>query len=204
MDNNQEHRIIVYQILSEALKEPSAELINELPAMIGALKDAFDALQYNIPFAYYQDWPQVANEHQELIGRYFDSFFYPNANRVVPVESIYRQWTFDDTAEVPFAKEKGYLMSDAALHMKALYGQMGLTIPVEYNSTPDHLCLEFEFAALLLEQGKNDWYITFLKEHLTWVEELHQEAETNNIARFYREVIALAKEFVARELKTVT
>ena len=194
-----QHRITVYHILSEALKEPSPEFVADLPAMTAALQTAFTTIGYQIPLAYYHDWKESAGTHSELMQRYFNSFFYPNENRVVPVESIYRQWTFDETAQVPFAKEKGYLMSDAALHMKALYSQMGLTIPQEYQSTPDHLCLELEFAALLLTEEKLDWYKIFVKDHLTWIGELHDEAVENRIDRFYRDVIGLTKEFVACE-----
>ena len=173
-DNKVQARITICQILSEILKEPSPELISDLPAMTAALREAFAALEYNIPLAYYQDWPQLAGEQSDLQRHYFDSFFYPNAMRVVPVESIYRQWTFDETAQVPFAKEKGYLMSDAALHMKKLYEQMGLVIPAEYQSSPDHLCLELEFTALLLEQGRGDD-----EDHQQHQHHIHQRGGVN-------------------------
>lgn len=203
MTSTAEYRIMVYHLLSETLKEPTTQFVAELPELSIILKEALDGLGYSIPLAYYQNWPKLAGDLQGLTRSYYNSFFYPSDNRVVPVESIYRQWTFDETAEVPFAKEKGYLMSDAALHMKALYSQMGLVIPEEYQSSPDHLCLELEFAALLLEQDKLDWYRTFLTDHLTWVEELHHEAITNQIDPFYRDVIAIIKEFIAWEQKKI-
>ena len=203
VDNQVKARITICQILSEILKEPSSELISDLPAMTAALREAFAVLGYNIPLAYYQDWPQLAGDASELQRHYFDSFFYPNELRVVPVESIYRQWTFDESAQVPFAKEKGYLMSDAALHMKSLYDQLGLVVPPEYQSSPDHLCLELEFAALLLEQGQTEWYKTFVHDHLTWVEELRQDAAKNGIYRLYRDVIAVTAEYISCELQTL-
>lgn len=203
MPDGLHHRITVYQILSEALKEPTEDFIRDLPVMTAALKEAFHTLGYRIPLISYQDWPILAGTPQELLHRYYGSFFYPNENRVVPVESIYRQWTFDETAQVPFAKEKGYLMSDAALHMKTLYAQMGLTVPAEYDSSPDHLCLECEFAALLLTEKKLDWYGTFVKDHLAWVHELYDDAVNNNIDRFYREVITVTRQFIDCELEII-
>lgn len=193
------YRTGVYRSLSEALKQPTAEFIAELPELIVFLKEAFEQLAYDISPAGYQSWAEQAGGLEDLTRRYHECFFYPGEGRIVPVESVYRQWTFDNTAEVPFAKEKGYLMSDAALHMKAIYQEFGLSIPREYDAMPDHLCLELEFAAFLLEQSDPEWYRVFLAEHLDWVDELAEDAAKKDADDFYRDVLTVVKEYVSWE-----
>lgn len=194
-----EYRAGVYRSLSEALKQPTAEFIAELPELVVFLKEAYEQLAYDISPAGYEGWVEQAGGLEDLTRSHYECFFYPGENRIVPVESVYRQWTFDNTAEVPFAQEKGYLMSDAALHMKAIYREFGLSIPREYDAMPDHLCLELEFAAFLLEQDDPEWYRVFLAEHLDWVDELAEDAAKKDAGRFYREVLTVVKEFVSWE-----
>ncbi|MEG6586465.1 TorD/DmsD family molecular chaperone [Dendrosporobacter sp. 1207_IL3150] len=195
------HRIGLYNLFAEFFKEPTAELLNELPDIVGFLQDSFAILHYDIPYERYAHWKLNFADFSELKQSYTESFQYPNTNRIVPVESIYRQWTYDKGAEVAFAKEKGYLMSDAALHMQALYTEFGIEIPDEYVIMPDHICLELEFAALLLEHNAEDSYAVFISEHLTWLKEMSEDAQKKRIPKFYQEVIAVLSQFVDCELK---
>jgi TorA maturation chaperone TorD len=194
------YRTGVYGVLAELSKEPDENLACELPAMAEYLTEAFAALEYPLPDIDWQDWQPAAAGLEKLQADYRRSFLYPPESRVVPVESVYRQWTFDPTAKLPFAREKGYLMSDAALHMKALYEGFGLTIPAEMKATPDHLCLELEFAGFLLENETAERYATFLREHLDWIGELSREAVKQEIASFYRQALAVTDRFVDCEL----
>lgn len=195
------YRTGVYGVLAELIKEPDERVAQELPAMAEYLTEAFAALKYRLPPDGWQDWLKLADSLEKLREAYRRSFLFPPDSRVLPVESVYRQWTFDPTAKLPFAHEKGYLMSDAALHMKALYEGYGLTTPVEMKATPDHLCLELEFASFLLENDTAERYATFLREHLDWLDELCQEATKQDIATFYRQVLAVTACFVACELE---
>ncbi|WP_378953963.1 molecular chaperone [Pelosinus sp. sgz500959] len=198
--NTQDYRINIYQILSEALKEPQEEFGEEQQDIVDFLQSAFEALQYPIDSENYQLWPNLAKDINGLRNDYRLSFLYPAVKRVLPIESIYRQWTLDETAEVPFAKEKGHLMSDFALHMQALYDQYQLSIPQEYSSMPDHLCLELEFFAFLLENESIELQKVFMNEHLNWVDELYQDAVKQDIPLFYRQVIQVTAEFLKYEL----
>ena len=197
--NRQEYRITIYHILSEALKEPNTEFWEQQLGIVDYLRTAFAALEYPIESESYKAWPDLAKDIRVLNKNYRLSFLYPVVNRVLPIESIYRQWTFDDTAEVPFAKEKGHLMSDFALHMQALYDQYQLSIPEEYSSMPDHLCLELEFCAFLLENEDLEHQKVFINEHLNWVDELCQDAVKQDIPLFYRLVITVIAEFLQCE-----
>jgi len=200
--NRQDYRIIIYHILSDALKEPQEEWGEKQQKIAEFLYTAFEALQYPIDCEIYRLWPILTSDISLLKNDYRRSFLYPVVNRVLPVESIYRQWTLDHTCEMPFAKDKGYLMSDFALHMQALYTQYQLGIPEEYSSMPDHLSLELEFCAFLVENEGRERQTVFIKEHLNWVDELYQDAIKQDIPLFYRQVIQMIVAFLQYEMQS--
>jgi putative dimethyl sulfoxide reductase chaperone len=193
-----ESRATVYAAFSECLKDPSPSWRDEIPSALTVLNDAFSQLM--LPFDLEGLTGALANA-PDLPVAYTRSFIFPMEHRVVPVESVYRVWTKDSTATVSFAHSKGYLMGDSALHMQHLYGLHSLTIPTEYASFPDHLCLELEFASLLLQRGESDKYVIFLREHLDWVSELTQEAVEKEIPLFYRLLLQALDNFLAYEGK---
>ena len=194
----------VYLLLSEAYKQPTEAFVAEQPAMSRFLAQAFQKLGYDLPAALYENWPAFLTELATATAAYRQSFVFPVHSRVLPVESIYRRWTTDASAEVPFAAEKGLLLSDHALHMKDLYEAFGISLPAEYESMPDHLCLELEFAALLLEQPQEEKYALFLAEHLDWLDDLVAEAEQKAVPDYYRQLIKLTAQFLAQELRRHT
>jgi TorA maturation chaperone TorD len=198
--NHSELRTEVYLLLSEAFKKPSADFVSEQDDAVDFLRQALSELNYEIPEASYANWPDLIKDLPALEADYHRSFLFPLASRVVPVESIYRRWTYDATAEVPFAAEKGLLMSDHALHMTNLYAAYGLTIPAEYQSMPDHICLELEFAAFLLKNETPERFSQFLREHLNWVNELANDAEEQVIPTYYLQVIKITAQFLAKEM----
>jgi TorA maturation chaperone TorD len=189
----------VLAILADLLQGPTDELVGELPETVKYLHEAFSALDYPVPLLAYNDWPKLAGDREVLVRAYNQSFIFPPESRVVPVESVYRQWTADSSAQVPFAKEKGYLMSDAALHMKALYERYGLELPPDFGATPDHLGLELEFAGFLLEKETAERQAIFWREHLDWVDELSDDAEKTGIPLFYRQVLKVIAAFLRAE-----
>ncbi|MDR7867553.1 MAG: molecular chaperone TorD family protein [Sporomusaceae bacterium] len=192
----------VLAILADLTQAPTDELVGELPETVKYLHEAFSALDYPVPLLAYNDWPRLAGDRDSLARAYNQSFIFPPERRVVPVESVYRQWTADSSAQVPFAKEKGYLMSDAALHMKALYEKYGLELPPDFGATPDHLGLELEFAAFLLANETAERQAIFWREHLDWVDELSAEAEKTGIPLFYRQVLRVIAVFLRADRKS--
>ena len=191
----------IYLLLSEAFKQPTEAFIAEQPAMVDFLAQAFQEIGYDLPAALYEDWPALLPDLATATAAYRQSFVFPVHARVLPVESVYRRWTSDASAEVPFAAEKGLLLSDHALHMKDLYEAFGISLPAEYESMPDHLCLELEFAALLLEHHQEEKYALFLAEHLDWLDDLVAEAEQKELPDYYRQLIRLTAQFLAQELR---
>ena len=191
----------VYLLLSEAYKQPTEAYVAEQPAMVDFLTQTFQKLGYDLPAALYENWPALLPDLATATAAYRQSFVFPVHARVLPVESVYRRWTSDASAEVPFAAEKGLLLSDHALHMKDLYETFGITIPEEYESMPDHLCLELEFAALLLEHDAETKYGVFIAEHLNWLDDLVAEAEQKELPDYYLQLIKLTAQFLALELR---
>ena len=191
----------IYLLLSEAFKQPTAAFVAEQPAIARFLEQSLQELNYPLPRKLYEDWPALLPDLSTATASYRQSFMFPVHSRVLPVESVYRRWTSDASAEVPFAAEKGLLLSDHALHMKDLYEAFGISLPAEYESMPDHLCLELEFAALLLEHGEEAKYGLFLTEHLDWLEDLVAEAEQKEIPDYYLQLIKLTAQFLAQELR---
>ena len=191
----------IYLLLSEAFKQPTAAFVAEQPAIARFLEQSLQELNYPLPRKLYEDWPALLPDLSTATASYRQSFVFPVHSRVLPVESVYRRWTSDASAEVPFAAEKGLLLSDHALHMKDLYEAFGISLPTEYESMPDHLCLELEFAALLLEHHQEEKYALFLAEHLDWLDDLVAEAEQKELPDYYRQLIRLTAQFLAQELR---
>ena len=191
----------IYLLLSEAFKQPTAAFVAEQPAIARFLEQSLQELNYPLPRKLYEDWPALLPDLSTATASYRQSFVFPVHSRVLPVESVYRRWTSDASAEVPFAAEKGLLLSDHALHMKDLYQTFGITIPEEYESMPDHLSLELEFAALLLEHDAETKYGVFIAEHLNWLADLVAEAEQKELPDYYLQLIKLTAQFLALELR---
>lgn len=191
----------VYLLLSEAFKQPSAQFVVEQSKLVQLLNKVMQELNYSLPKDLFENWPALLPDLPAATAAFRQSFQFPVQSRIVPVESVFRRWTTDPSAEVPFAAEKGLLLSDHALHMKDLYETFCITIPDEYESMPDHLCLELEFAALLLEHEEEAKYRVFIAEHLNWLDDLVAEAEKQVIPEYYLQVIRLTAHFLSLELR---
>jgi putative dimethyl sulfoxide reductase chaperone len=199
--NHNTPRSEIYRLLSEAYKQPTAQFIAEQLDIVRFLSQSFRELEYDLSPTLYENWPEIASDLSLTTTAYRQSFLFPVKSRIVPVESVYRRWTQDSTANVAFANEKGLLMSDHALHMKTLYDIYGITIPPEYQSMPDHICLELEFAAFLLERQEIKKHQQFIREHLNWLNELAEDAEKQGIPVYYQQVVKLTAQFLVLELR---
>ncbi|MEX1337851.1 molecular chaperone TorD family protein [Hydrogenibacillus schlegelii] len=116
-----------------------------------------------------------------------------------PVESIYKPWTEDPGAEVPMAGQRGYFYGDPAVHMRHLYDELGITLPPEYASIPDHLTLELEFLAFLFEAGEAEAARLFIREHLDWLGDFRAELETTPRGGRYARIVAWLEELLRQE-----
>lgn len=86
---------------------------------------------------------------------------------LMPVESLYRPWS--EVAGNQFGATRGLYLGDSARHMRDLYAALQLEVPEQFAAMPDHLSLELEFLALLLEAGNLQGACEFAADHLAWL-----------------------------------
>lgn len=115
---------------------------------------------------------------------------------VLPVESLYKEWTQDHTCTLPFAKSKGYLQGDSALHIRHLLNEFQIEIPPEYAGMPDHLSILLELLAYFIEHAPAEFTTQFIVDHFDWLAEFEQKlSEVSNhpfyphVTRFLIEVL---------------
>ncbi len=187
-----------YLLFRQLFDRPDQDIYRELKKgkHISIWKDYFGRDNFEMHNVFSEQLPDLA----ELKTCWREDIS-PRQGMVKPVESIYKVWTTDPSCEMPFADEKGYLMSDWAQHMKHILDQIGKNIPEELQSMPDYIVLELELMSILVEKDLEERQGMFLEHHLDWMPDLRQEAEKHQISEFYREVINLAEEFVREEWK---
>lgn len=157
-----------YRDLRRALFE-AVDTLMRLTVPIGAEvdRDAADRLMIAV-----RQIPEPPGTLDQLRPDYLDAFQNPLADRVIPVESVYRPWSEDPSTPTALAGSRGYLMSDRAGHVRELYRLAGFTVPAGFEATPDHVSLELDFMASLCRLGNAADQANFLLDHLDWLEEL--------------------------------
>jgi TorA maturation chaperone TorD len=132
-----------------------------------------------------------------LADDYFHSFFLPQGRKIWLVESIYKPWTLDESAEVPFRGQTGWLGGDAAAHMKDILDNLGVKLPPELAGTPDHLAIELELMSWLAENAGPDVQATYLAQHLDWLPLLVEHARQAGLSGFHLSLLEFVAAFVA-------
>jgi len=164
----------VLLLLADFYKYPSEVLFNAWQS--GALEQELNNLLANIS----------SNHSKIVLGKEFSSFTQmkdvyrrcflgPSEPVAPPIESLYKEWTTDPTAETPIARQKGYLYGDSAIHLKYLYEQYEIEIPKEFENMPDHLTLLLEFLALLIQYNQPDLIQQYINDHFDWIESFKQK-----------------------------
>ena len=128
---------------------------------------------------------------------YHRLFKTPTAKDLWWVESVHKAWTNDPGCRLPMASEKGYLMGDSALHMMDLYRSVGIEVPEEFCGLPDHIVLELEFFAILLEASPREAAQTFQRDHLDWIPEMVKKGRAYEPSPFYSSVFNALESFIA-------
>ena len=118
---------------------------------------------------------------------------------VVPVESIYKEWTNGEDVTGAMRGEKGYIMGDPAIEMLHRYKMLGIEIPQVYKDTPDHIALLLEYASLLCENVYREERAGFVLSHLGWVEDLRDDIYKYSEGIFYRAVADITVVFLQYE-----
>lgn len=179
---------------------PCAEWVNrwnqqEIQADLSAL---FEQIDFQAGILRLQQLPAQLN-FMELTGLYKSSFLSPGPNKLTPVESIYKNWTDLPGSSLTISKAKGFLLGDPAMHMKFLLQSLQIDVPAEFATTPDHLLLELEFAALLLQMNNPQFKQEFLNDHLDWTGLLVADARDKGWQGFYLQWLELIDAFVGWE-----
>lgn len=133
------------------------------------------------------------SEMKDLYNRCFLGPLEPVAP---PIESLYKEWTTDPTAETPIARQKGYLYGDSAIHLKYLYEQYEIEIPCEYANIPDHLTLLLEFLALLIQYNQTDLIQQYIHDHFDWLKSFTQKLKEIDGSEPYVFITNLVDEIV--------
>ncbi|MBB5173617.1 molecular chaperone TorD family protein [Texcoconibacillus texcoconensis] len=186
----------IYSILAEGLKTPTEDWVSWYND-IG--REKLKSLLISFPIL---DEQEVSNclpkqlDFKEVDHLYRSYFILPGPQRVVPAESIYKQWTVRNSA---FALSKGFLMGDSAEHMNNIFKELDIEIPEEFSFMPDHLILQLELLSLLEENGNEEFVNEFIKEHLDWTEDLVAECTKKQWSGFYYLWIQLIHMFFHKE-----
>lgn len=106
-------------------------------------------------------------EHMKTI--YQRCFIGPSMPFYPPIESLYKVWTDDPTANSAIANKTGYLLGDPAIHMAYLYHQYNLEVPEQYKNMPDHLGLQVEFLTFLMDHCTSKQLELFIDDHFDWL-----------------------------------
>ena len=115
------------------------------------------------------------------------------------IESPYKPWTQDAECRLSFAREKGLLRGDSALHMAAIFRDSGVEVPQRFAACPDHLVLELEFLSALYAEATDDEVGQFIQDHLDWIPQLKKEMIRFQSHPFYVSAVELLDGFLDHE-----
>jgi len=189
--------------LARLLSEPDEEMVGALRAgeLYRLFSHHFGSAYGKIPslegFLYMTCQEAALNQMKEEYRRLFQD---PVTGDLWWVESTHKVWTKDPGSAVSFAREKGYLMGDPALHMMEVYRFLGVEVPDEFGGLPDHIILELECLAILLESFPEETTRNFLRDHLDWVPEMVKKGKGYQPSPFYCSVLDALENFIRLEL----
>jgi TorA maturation chaperone TorD len=119
--------------------------------------------------------------------------------RISLVESFYKPWTQDPHCSLPFAKEKGFLMGDSAVHLSTIFQHCGLEVAGPFKGMPDHILIELEFLSYLYQEAGDVEIKRFIKDHLDWIPFLKESVEKARAHPFYISLIEILDLFINQE-----
>ncbi|OEH84399.1 hypothetical protein BHU72_09270 [Desulfuribacillus stibiiarsenatis] len=191
-----------YSLLSELIKPPTKRFFQDLTH--GALEVEMEILSKGIGYTFEKN---SLSEQQFLNFDDYHAQYTKVFNNVAseqiscaPIESLYKPWTQDPTAGVSWAKEKGFLYGDPALHIESIYNALKLTIPTGYEKKPDHLGLMLELAAILVDVTDEEYQLQFMKDHFDWLEEYIKVLESKSKHTFFINCIEIIQKFITWDM----
>ncbi len=125
--------------------------------------------------------PPTFAEKQAFAARHFTGGLPASA---LPIESLYVRK--NGVAASGIARHDGAYLGEPALYMRDLIVRMGLSASPAFASCPDHLALELEMEAELLERGMVEEARQFFVERFEWLTCYRMKLlELDDDARFY-------------------
>jgi TorA maturation chaperone TorD len=137
--------------------------------------------------------------HSELQREYHRLFSGVGEESVSLIESPYKPWTQDGECRLPFARGKGLLKADSALHMEAIFQSSGVEVPEPFRGCPDHVVLELEFLSALYAEATDREVRQFIQDHLEWIPHLKKELVRFQPHPFYLSAVELLDLFLKHE-----
>lgn len=178
-----------FLILADLYKLPTREIWNEmkeqdlLKKLEASIKD-----HYNIALSLEEVLPENYAEFQEL---YRSSIGSTQTAAALPIESLYKPWTQDETCTLPFARDKGYVLGDSALHINYLLEKLKIEIPVELQGMPDHLAILLELLAYFIEHAPEPFIAEYMDDHFDWLDEFESQLSAATEHLFYQRLTRL-------------
>jgi len=136
---------------------------------------------------------------RDLKEEHYRLFSETGKERISLVESFYKPWTQDPHCSLPFAKEKGFLMGDSAIHLSTLFQHCGLEVAGPFKGMPDHILIELEFLSYLYREAGDVEIERFIKDHLDWIPFLKESFEKARAHPFYISLIEILDLFINQE-----
>lgn len=146
------------------------------------------------------DFRSLAKEWAALQADYARCFWGGGlAPTAIPVESVYKIWTTDPTAQVMIASSKGYLMGDSAIHILYILEQLNMTLPEEYRQMPDHLAILLELLACIIRTRPVGEKLSFIRDHFDWLDDLLAALASVPGHEFFSYTVRVIRSVVAAE-----
>ena len=136
---------------------------------------------------------------KDIKEEYYRLFSDTGEERISLVESFYKPWTQDPHCSLPFAKEKGFLMGDSAIHLSTLFQHCGLEVAEPFKRIPDHMVIELEFLSYLYQEAGDREIKRFIEDHLDWISFLKECFKRADAHPFYISLIEVLDLFISRE-----
>jgi putative dimethyl sulfoxide reductase chaperone len=190
VDHKQEVSNLFY-LLADFYRYPEKELLDNIKnhkvqEEMQELASQLGVLDY---FHEINEWPMEL----EQIQRFYDESI---GGPAFAVESLYKVWTTDSECTLPFAKSKGYLMGDSALHIRFILEKFEMEIPDEFKSMPDHLSTLLELLGFFIEHAQNDFIAQFLHEHFDWLADFYKKIEQVQGDTFYLQITSFLQHVI--------
>ncbi|GAM14964.1 molecular chaperone TorD family protein [Mesobacillus selenatarsenatis] len=174
----------VFIVLADLYKQPTREIWDEIQQqdLLKKLEESVNEL-FSIDFSIEEVLPENYEEFAEL---YMTSIGSTQKEAALPIESLYKQWTLDETCTLPFARDKGYILGDSALHINYLLEKLKIEIPYELQGMPDHLAILLELLAYFIEHAPENSTAEFLDDHFDWLDEFESQLSEVTVHPFYQ------------------